>query len=209
MTFIVTIEGNELDLVAPDRGHITIFDIAWTLSQENRFGRCIRPYCVAEHSLLVCEIAERELGLDVHGLLASLLHDGHETYSKDMYGPAKAVIDAGDVGGIPARAWSRWEKRWERMVQQCFGIVTASHVNARAIHQADMTALATERRDLMPRSPTPWASLAGIEPVPWVDLASRERRGMTWEDWRDRFLDRYHELDFARNEKLFPATTPT
>jgi hypothetical protein len=26
---------------------------------------------------------------------------------------------------------------------------------------------------------------------------------MTWEDWRDRFLDKLHELDFARNEDLF------
>jgi hypothetical protein len=36
-------------------------------------------------------------------------------------------------------------------------------------------------------------------------LYDRTRRAMGWEDWRDRWLDRYHELDFARNEQLYPA----
>ena len=54
MSFIVTSNGDELDLQAPARGHITALDIAWSLAQTNRFsGRCLRPYSVAEHSLLV------------------------------------------------------------------------------------------------------------------------------------------------------------
>jgi ParB/RepB/Spo0J family partition protein len=42
----------------------------------------------------------------------------------------------------------------------------------------------------MPPTPTPWPVLEGIEPVTWVDLMSRERRAMSWEDWRDRFIDK-------------------
>lgn len=206
MNFIVTAEGRELDLVNPAPGHITILDIAWTLSQENRFGRCVRPYSVAEHSLLVCEIAERELGLDIHGLLAALMHDAHEAYARDMYGPAKAVINGYGWFQTPADAWKHWEGKWARLVAQCFSLVTPNHVHARAVHVADMRALATERRDLMPRSPSPWPACEGVEPVDWVDLYSHERRSMDWEDWRDRFLDKYHELDFARNEKLFSPT---
>ena len=69
---------------------------------------------------------------------------------------------------------------------------------------SDLIALATEKRDLMPSSPRPWPVLAGVEPVGWVNLRSIERERMTWEDWRDRWLDRYHELDFARNELKVP-----
>lgn len=206
MSWIVTAEGNELDLDAPAPGHITIWDIAWALSQENRFLRCIRPYSVAEHSLLVCEIAERELGLDIFGQLAALMHDAHEAYTRDMFGPAKACINALGFGNVKADAWMRWESRWSRTVASAFSLVTPACVHTAAVHQADMMALATERRDLMPASPSPWRVLDGIEPVPWVDLCAPERRAMTWEDWRDRFLDQYHVLDFARNERLFPST---
>ena len=71
VSFIVTSNGDELSLDVPRRGHITALDIAWSLAQTNRFsGRCIRPYSVAEHSLLVCEILERDMGLNVHAQLA-------------------------------------------------------------------------------------------------------------------------------------------
>ena len=76
-------------------------------------------------------------------------------------------------------------------------------VHRTAIKQADLMALATERRDLLPPGGTPWSTLNNIEPIGWVRLHTYERRAMDWEDWRDRWLDRYHELDFARNEALF------
>jgi hypothetical protein len=199
MTFIVTAEGAELDLRNPAPGHITAYDIAWALSQENRFLRCVRPYSVAEHSLLVCEIAEREFGLDVHGLLAALMHDAHEAYTRDQFGPAKALIDSISP---EAPAWRIWETEWHSRVARCFALFSAFGAHAEAIHRADMMALATERRDLMPRSASPWPCLEGIEPAPWIRLNSPERRKMDWEDWRDRWLDKYHEIDFARNELL-------
>lgn len=202
MTFIVTAGGDELDLQLPQRGHITAWSIAWSLAQLNRFnGHAIRPYSVAEHSLLVCEIAEREFGLDAHGLLAAHLHDAHEAFCGDIVSPAKPQIGPG---------WAQYELRWERLVHSSFAVMTASAVNRDAIQRADLIALATERRDLMPRTPSPWSVLAGIEPVSWVDLYSPERRAMGWGDWRDRWLDRYHELEYARDPGLLllvPATT--
>lgn len=199
MSFLVTAEGAELDLRNPAPGHITAYDIGWALSQENRFLRCVRPYSVAEHSLLVCEIAEREFGLDVHGQLAALFHDAHEAYTRDMFSPAKAEID--NISP-ETPAWSLWESSWQFRVARSFALFTAFSVHGADIRRADLMALATERRDLMPRSPSPWDSLIGVAPVSWVHLNSPERRKMDWEDWRDRWLDKYHELDFARNELL-------
>lgn len=196
MTFIVTASGAELSVRYPRPEHITAATIAHSLAQVNRFtGHCMRPYSVAEHSLLVCEIVEREFGLDVHGRLAALMHDAHEAFCGDMHSPGKAEI------GQP---WHDWEQRWLLTVRTGFALHTASDKHAAAIRQADLMALATERRDLLPPSPSPWGyELQGIQPIGWVNLRSNERWDMSWHDWRQRWLDEYESLDYARNEALF------
>ena len=197
MSFIITASGDELSLERPAPGHITAYTIAWSLSQQARFtGHALRPYSVAEHSLLVCDIAEQELGLDVHGQLAALMHDAHEAFVGDLHTPGKREV---------GEAWYAWERKWESVVHSAFGLRTVFHVHAEAIKRADLIALSTEKRDLMPATPTPWPILNTVEPLARVDLYSPERQAMGWEDWRDRWLDKYHELDFARNELLFPA----
>lgn len=196
MSWILTSQGIEFNVERPRYGQVLVMDIAWALSQINRFtGHCLRPYSVAEHSLLVCDIAEREFGLDVFGQLAALMHDAHEAYCGDLHTPGKHVVGAG---------WAEFERRLQYNVNGAFALHSAVAVHCAQIKQADLIALATERRDLLPPCATPWQSLNGIEPVGWLRLDSPERHAMNWEDWRDRWLDRYHELDFARNERLFP-----
>ena len=197
--WMTTSDGQELDLTEPRPAAITGRDLAGGLAQMNRCaGRCHRPYSVAEHSLLVCEIAERELHLDVHGQLAALLHDAHEAYTTDVPTPHKRLFGP---------AFENFEFRWEYLVQRLFAVRTPALTFQKAIKRADLMALATERRDLLPPTPTPWAALKGIEPIGWVDLMSRERREMDWADWRERFIDRLHELEFAREERLGVADT--
>jgi hypothetical protein len=36
-----------------------------------------------------------------------------------------------------------------------------------------------------------------VQPVAWANLRDPDRTRATWEDWRDRFLDKVHELEFA------------
>lgn len=201
MTSILTATGRALDLADPRPGDVMPFDIAWALAQINRFtGHALRPYSVAEHSLLVVDVAERVLRLDAHGLLAALLHDAHEAYTGDQSTPAKQAI---------GEAWSQFEGRVEYAVRTAFGIHTAAGLNRSDIKLADLIALATERRDLMPHhhaGAIAWPCLQGIDPVSWVNLHTPERQAMTWEDWRDRWLDKYHELDYARNDALHATT---
>lgn len=195
--FIITAAGHELDLQQPKPAHLGIEAMAHSLAQINRFtGHAARPNSVAEHSLLVCEIAEREFGLDYSGQLAALLHDAHECVATDMHSPGKRLIGA---------AWHVWERRWMHNVRAAHRVLQSSLHFAREIKQADLMALATERRDLMPPTPTEWPVLAGIEPVGWVRLWSPERNEQPWSFWRDRFLDRYHELKHAISEG---ATAP-
>ena len=200
MTFIVTAQANELDARCPRPAHFTAITTAWSLSQLNRFaGHAARPYSVAEHSLLVCEIVEREYGLNCFGQLAALLHDAHEPYcGADMPSPYKPEI----------AGWGEWEERWLRRVRSAFAVTTCFVNHGEAIRSADLIALATEKRDLLPPTPTPWGVLAGVQPVGWVRLLSPERVASSWEDWRDRWLDKYHELDFARTSHIYPVWQP-
>lgn len=198
MSFLVIASGAELDVHYPAAAHIAPPTIAWHLAQTNRFcGAAIRPYSVAEHSLLVAEIAERELHLDVHGLLYALLHDAHQAITGHVANPHKATI------GQP---WHEFEGKWERVIASAFGLYTARGVHREAVRHANLMARASERQALLPRTPTPWPGLLaeGINPVGWAvhDLQEPARTTHNWEFWRDRWLDRYHELELARTERL-------
>jgi len=189
MSWILTATGVPFRIGRAHAADVKLADVAHHLALINRFcGAASRPYSVAEHSLLVAEICERELGMsDPSGLLAALMHDAHEAYFGDISTPVKQHL------GEEARVleWSL-----ERAVQERYGLRTANAGYHDQLRRADRMALATERRDLMPAHPTPWAVLHGIEPVGWIDL--RQRAGMGWQDWRDAFMARFHELNLAR-----------
>jgi len=194
MTFIVTSDGAEVCLRYPRTGQLTARTIAHSLSQINRFtGHASRPYSVAEHSLLVCDIVERVLHLDVHAQLAALMHDAHECVAGDMHTPGKREV----------QGWDEWEYRWTWRVRSEYALLSVFAKHGSDIRHADRLALAIERRDLMPSSPTPWEVLTGIEPIGWMQLNTPEREAMTWREWAAAWHDRYEALDFARNEALF------
>lgn len=189
MTWMITAGGVAFDLVNVDSDAVNILDIGHHLSTINRFaGAAKRPYSVAEHSLLVCDIAERELGMrDPAALLAALMHDAHEAYFGDITSPVKHEL------GAPAVVV---EGRLERAVHRRYGLITPSRAYSQEIRRADLMALATERRDLSTPNPRPWAVLTGIEPVGWVNLNDQDK--FDWKDWRKAFIDRFGELNFAR-----------
>jgi len=184
--------GRVIDLTAhvQTAACLSVGEIAHSLATINRYtGHALRPISVAEHSLLVCDIVEQQLGLGVHAQVAGLMHDAHECVCNDQSTPSKRQIGA---------AWHAFEGEWERAFHKAFGLTTVFDTYGSAIKRADLIALATERRDLMHPGGPQWASLAGVEPLKGVDL--RDRDGFTWQDWRQAFEDRYAELDFARHD---------
>ena len=189
-----------VDLCNPHWGQLNILDIAWHLSQLNRFyGSCVRPYSVAEHSLLVSEILERR-GLDAHAQMAGLMHDAHEAYCGDLHPQTKQLIGWG---------WRHHEAMWERAVRTAFWLATAMHVHGDAVHRADQLALAAELRDFKDADERAvWEACGGQAAPEWVDLLSRERAAVGWEQWRDRFVDRFYELDEARQRLLSDEHMP-
>lgn len=212
MTWMLTPTGGEYHLLGAhamtDAGQpVDIEAVAHQLSLINRFhGATSRPYSVAEHSLLCCDIAER-LGRSVHVQLGALWHDAHECVTQDLSSPAKRAVNAVACAAGGTNAWTYFEATHAKRFRRALGLETV-FVAARAVlKHIDLIALATERRDLTTWHPDrcqPWAVLHDddpaerIEPITWLRLDSPERAAMTWQDWRQAFLDRFEALQHAQ-----------
>lgn len=109
MTFIQTYPSRKkFDLANPRAADVSIEDIAWHLSQQNRYaGGTPLPYSVAQHSCLVSDQLPQPLQLE------GLLHDAHEAYLVDVPTPVKQVL--GD-------AWRELEATIQACVLRAFGI---------------------------------------------------------------------------------------
>lgn len=93
------LSGRRLDLLDPTPMDIEIEDIARGLSFVARWNGQTRgdwPYSVAEHSLLVETLFDRQNpGTGARWRLAALLHDAPEYVIGDMISPVKAAVGPG------------------------------------------------------------------------------------------------------------------
>lgn len=170
MSWILTRSGKHFDFSDPQPDQVDIIDIAWGLAKECRFaGQCMGFYSVAQHSVLVSEIVPAELALE------GLLHDASEAYCKDIPMPLKAMLP--DYKAI--------EQRVDRAIRAAFGL---PEVCSPEIKRADIILLATERRDLMPHDPAPWAILEGVAPLP------KQVRPISIPEALDWFMQNYIDL---------------
>ncbi len=170
---IQTFTGRQVFPFRPEDSEVVIEDIAHALSMTCRFtGHVQKFYSVAQHSILVAEL------VPVEHALAGLLHDASEAYLCDLPSPVKA--------GLPE--YKQMEERVHERVCEVFGLPYPHHP---VIKWADIKAVATESRDLMPNPPTLWRipgkPLAGVKVDPW----SSERA-------EKEFLDLYRELTTTR-----------
>ena len=195
MTWTLTVTGSVVDLHLAQPHQISVLDIAHALAHQCRFaGHTARHYSVAEHSLLVVEIIEREIAEHSPGtLLAALLHDAHEAYIGDITSPVKqALARIAAADGRTTSDWARIEANLQHDVMARFGCLIDWECRRDLIKTADLIALATERRDLMPASGPSWPVLTGVAPVGWINL--RDRDGLTHADWRKAYIDKFVEL---------------
>jgi uncharacterized protein len=195
MTWILTNQGREHHLQGPGcatNGAPTIEEIAHSLAQINRFtGHASRPYSVAEHSLLVADLARIE-GASAIAQLAALMHDAHESITGDVSSPVKWAL---------GEHWNDFELGQAYELHNAFGLRAAMHSHRAAIKRGDLIALATERRDLTPwerGAHSDWPILDNpLHPVHSSTshrLYIGQRQAMEWQDWRDEFKAAYLEL---------------
>lgn len=85
--WIQTHSGKQFFPGNPTPASIDIHDIAMSLSKQCRFaGHCMRFYSVAEHCVLMAQVAEPK-----HKLTA-LMHDASEAYLVDIPRPIKPML---------------------------------------------------------------------------------------------------------------------
>jgi hypothetical protein len=160
MNCILTHTGKRFDLFEPDANMIDPRDIAHSLAHLCRFNGHTREfYSVAQHSCIVAELVPEE------HKLAALLHDATEAYLGDMTRPLKQWMHA--YQDVEDWTWLRVCERFDIPPEL-----------PACVRQADLIALATERRDLMPTDPANWDCLIGIEPMvetirPWSATEAR------------------------------------
>lgn len=178
--YVSTFLGNRFYLTRPHIDDVAIEDIAHGLAYQCRFnGQTNAFYSVAQHSLMVMDLVPPD------HRFAALLHDAAEAYLGDMVKPLKNLFPEFSV--IEARVMA--------IIGEKFSL-DLTHL-ALSIKQADLVALATEKRDLMPHSTEPWSYLAEVEPLPHAIAP------MSPEKAKEAFLVAYQRFsaDISRDQR--------
>jgi hypothetical protein len=137
--WIQTYSGRPFWPLDPRPEDVFIRDIAHALSIISRYaGHCIRPYSVAQHSVLVAHTVDREQGKEIQ--FEGLMHDGSEAYISDIPSPAK----------IHFPDYRRAEAKIEEAIAQKFGLEWPWPPG---VKRADLILFKTEARDLLVHSP--------------------------------------------------------
>jgi 5'-deoxynucleotidase YfbR-like HD superfamily hydrolase len=172
--YVSTFSGNRFYPLVPRIDRVAIEDIAHGLAYQCRFnGQTREFYSVAQHSLVVASLVEPRQRL------AALLHDAAEAYLGDMVKPLKVLLP--EFGVL--------EERVTDLIAAAFDLDFSDYA---PIKRADLIALATEKRDLMPHSVERWAYLDQIAalPEPIVPMSPGQAKLC--------FLETYARLDAER-----------
>ena len=126
------------DLEHPESNNVRAIDIAWALSNINRFtGHTSRPWSVLNHSMLVAGLAfqHRKGQLTTTEKLCLLLHDSQEAFVGDVVSPLKKLLPGYKAVEEPTAAH----------IMQRFGVSPDQQSEcAQLVHTYDMQALYVE-----------------------------------------------------------------
>ena len=174
-TAILTASGFVFNLAEPDATGLPVEDVARALAYEPRWRGATRSfYSVAEHSVMVSRLVPAALAWD------GLWHDCIEFISGDMPTPVKVHLGRDEMNRklAPIETALRQEFRFRSGLAE--------------VKQADLVAMATELRDLLPPAWMDWGHLPEPAPTP-IEPVGPERAYQL-------FMERYAEL------KQLPST---
>ncbi|EOH6333337.1 TPA: HD family hydrolase [Citrobacter koseri] len=171
MSFIQTLSGKQFNYQDATIDDIEIEDIATALSHICRFaGHLPEFYSVAQHSVLCSKLVPEEFAFE------ALMHDAAEAYCQDIPAPLKALLPD----------YRRIETFVDGLIRFKYDLpLTQSAI----VKYADLTMLATERRDLDIDDGTQWPILEGIptsDIIQIIPLRPGQAYGL--------FMTRFNEL---------------
>lgn len=171
---IVTVSGATIPLMGNFKPKIG--DIAHSLAQNNRYnGHTIRPYSVAQHSVLV------SYEVPSHLAFQALLHDAHEAYTVDLPSPVKEIVNHLGDG-----AWSKFEDQVAGVVRRYFKVPVSTH---KKVKEADRKLYLNEIGSLF--TDTAKSSFMKLGCTPLYDIMIEP---LSVQDSYDLFLNRFFEL---------------
>jgi hypothetical protein len=174
--------GKLFDFSNPENSDISVEDIAHGLAHTCRYaGQCDGFYSVAEHSVLVSQIA-------VHSNMAALFHDSAEAFIGDLPGPLKRLLPQ----------YKEFENRIEKFVFERLEIAWPAPPE---VKRADYCVMAAEQAVLMPAGTNEWLVSCNVSP------ADVEIRQLDPAHAKALFLARYAEL--RGEESDLPARLAT
>ncbi|MBS1188555.1 MAG: hydrolase [Rhodocyclaceae bacterium] len=168
-TAIVTASGFTLDLANPDATGLPVADVARALSYQPRWcGATKSFYSVAEHSVMVSRLVPEEFAYD------ALWHDCIEFVTGDWPSPLKIFLGRNEINAKLEPIEAALGRR--------FGF--RSHLPE--VKQADLVAMATELRDLLPPAWMDWGHLPPPHPAKIWPVGPERAYAL--------FLERHEEL---------------
>lgn len=168
-TAILTASGFVLDLINPDASGLPVEDVARALAYQPRWcGATKHFYSVAEHSVMVSRLVPEPLAYH------ALWHDAIEFIQGDWPSPLKVYLGRDNINRKLAPIEAALSRR--------FGF----DVNLAEVKKADLIAMATELRDLLPGAWMDWGHLP--DPVPERIQPVGPERAF------ELFMERYEEV---------------
>lgn len=141
-TAILTASGFTFDLANPDADGLPVEDIARALAYQPRWcGATTRFYSVAEHSVMVSKLVPEEFAYH------ALWHDSVEAISGDWPSPLKEHLGREEI------------KRRMAPIEAAFERHFGYRGELPEVKRADLIAMATELRDLLPKTWMDWGHL--------------------------------------------------
>ena len=202
-----TLSGKQWDLNNPQIAQVNWADIAESLAKQCRFnGHCQGFYSVAQHSCLVADLISDYIPRDIResvppaARLYALLHDAHEAYFGDITTPAQQLLNLDKNRSRLATA----RKQHDQAIFAAAGLSPNPSIFVQHwIIQADLKALMTEWRDLVPYHPLP-DSLTKPQPITDVVITAHPQRikPMHWTKAMDLWLQRFEEYSAAYTTSL-------
>ncbi len=141
-TWVLTRSGRAFDLVDLDPNEVDIEDIAYSLGNLCRYTGHPEPFfSVAEHSVVMSRLVSRPARIH------ALVHDAPEAYVNDLATPVKLLFPD----------YKALENRVEVVIYEHFEIEPPNREILKEIKDADVRMHMTERVQLLPAPPKPWA----------------------------------------------------